>query len=493
MSTDGDVLTQDMLTQTQSVPEQLQQLLPTLPLAHARLVPILASGSSYEMREGCDEVVIGRGPECEVVLEDRRVSKRHLRIYRTGKCQYSIEQLGGNGCFVNEVCLKKGETRDLQHGDEISVIVYANETREKPIAVYLFRVANQGQAARQAVAATPRPRQEAAAVGSGHEVSERIRTDQWVRENWDMRNVLGKGYFSEVWIGMHVATGKRRAVKVVDKGKFSTFQARNSSQLVLSCEAEMLTRLEHPGIVRCFEWFETSTRLYLIMELLAGGDLLDFIIGHGCLSETVARRWFKELCDALGHLHGKNIVHRDLKPENILLTSKSEEAHLKIADFGLARRNMRSRDCRTFCGTPQYFAPEVISTFRDRIEAGQAPGAQTSGYGKEVDMWGLGVVLYIILSGIPPFGEEEGALYEQILEGRYDFDVPSWATVTPEAKDLVRRLMTVNPRERFTVKQALDHPWLQQCAEARAEGAEEPVPKRRRTVGGEDLEEFAMQ
>merc|ERR1719394_1741224 len=135
----------------------------------------------------------------------------------------------------------------------------------------------------------------------------------------------------------------------------------------------------------------------------------------------------------------------------------------KLADFGLARMNTKTKDCKTFCGTPHYFAPEVIHTFRER-DAGQ-PG----GYGKQADMWSLGVILYIMLSGIPPF-EEEG-LYEQIIDGRYEFDVSEWDQVSPESKELVRQLMHVDPKGRLNIQDTLDHKWF---------SAEEAMPQKRK-------------
>eukprot|EP00413_Alexandrium_margalefii_P011516 CAMPEP_0204552242 /NCGR_PEP_ID=MMETSP0661-20131031/26487_1 /ASSEMBLY_ACC=CAM_ASM_000606 /TAXON_ID=109239 /ORGANISM="Alexandrium margalefi, Strain AMGDE01CS-322" /LENGTH=253 /DNA_ID=CAMNT_0051559249 /DNA_START=21 /DNA_END=780 /DNA_ORIENTATION=+ len=219
------------------------------------------------------------------------------------------------------------------------------------------------------------------------------------------------------------------------------------------------------------------------MELMEGGDLLQSILEDGHFAELQARRLFKHVCEAVRYLHSKDVVHRDLKPENILLTSRDREVmHPKIADFGLARKNMQSKDCKTFCGTPHYFAPEVINTFRER-ESGQSMG-----YGKTVDMWSLGVILYVLLSGIPPF-EEEG-LYEQIVEGRYEFDVREWTAVSPEAKELVRGLMTVNPKQRLTIQQAFEGRWLRlassptSSSEREAPSGGEPAAKRPRAVSG---------
>jgi len=247
-------------------------------------------------------------------------------------------------------------------------------------------------------------------------------------------------------------------VKVIDKAKFNAFRKTRDSHLTLRSEAEMLTGLEHAGVVRFYEWFETSTRLFLVMELLGGGDLLDYILEHGCLSEDMACRLFREICEAVAYLHARGVVHRDLKPENVMLTTRSDDFHAKVVDFGLARKNVQSRDCRTFCGTPQYFAPEVISTLKDRAEGSE------SGYGTQVDAWSLGVVLYIMLSGAPPFDDEDGRLYRRILDGRFEFDVPQFRAVSSEAKDLVRGLLSVNPKERLTVPQALEHPWLRGIA-----------------------------
>jgi len=378
--------------------------------------------------------------------------------------------------------MNKGETKSLQHGDCISVGVPASSgcvSRDPGCAAaWIFRVADrESESSRQetcavTAAAATDGRETASAVssdalmagtGNSHYV-----TEQWVRAHWDTRTTLGSGNFSEVRLGVHMQRGEKRAVKIIDKKKFLQFQNKRETHLTLSSEADVLLDLVHPGIVGFYEWFETDMQLYLVMELLIDGDLLQCILMHGCFTEATARRLFKELCEAVQYLHNKNIVHRDLKPENILLTSKDRDSmHLKIADFGLARKNMQSRDCRTFCGTPHYFAPEVINTFRDKETS-------AAGYGKQADMWSLGVILYIMLSGIPPF--EEDGLYEQILEGKYEFDVREWTTVSPEAKELVRRLMTVNPKDRLSIEEALDHRWFRIPSACQSPRPERPLP-----------------
>jgi serine/threonine protein kinase len=455
-----------MLTQTQQVAPDHWPVFQMDQGVHARFLGLVGTEPmfKFDWKKEMREVRVGRNPACEIrIMDDKRVSGFHLRIYRDDAFRCFVEELSINGCYINEHFMNKGETKSLQHGDSISIGVFVDEKTKKmtqPIASYVFQVADESRAAIDAPVVADIPvteRRDAsnttsadaslACSGKSHYV-----TEQWVRDHWDTRTVLGRGNFSEVSLGVHVQRGDKRAVKIIDKKKFLAFQNKRESQLTLRSEADVLVNLNHAGIVGFIEWFETDTHLYLIMELLEGGDLLQCILEHGHFSETAARRVFRELCEAVRYLHTNNVVHRDLKPENLLLTTRERDhMHLKIADFGLARKTMKSRDCRTFCGTPHYFAPEVIHTFRDK----ETPAA---GYDKQADMWSLGVILYIMLSGMPPF-EEEG-LYEQILEGKYEFDVREWTTVSPEAKQLVQGLMTVKPKDRLTIEQALEHRWF---------------------------------
>jgi len=465
------------LTPTQPVSCALERPCYPPSAVAARLVAFAGpAAKTYELLASDQDVLIGRHYDCRIVVADRRASARHLRLYReelpNGDCCYIVDQLSSNNCFVNEHCLRTGQKRRLQHGDHISLCMHAHETREKPFAAYVFQIA--ADAARDElcgrVAASARPTKlppgpsaalpPPSAPGQPQDGKDgsHVVTDEWVRDTWDLSTILGSGGFSDVRLGIRLQSGERRAVKVIDKAKFNAFRKTRDSHLTLRSEAEMLTGLEHSGVVRFYEWFETSTRLFLVMELLGGGDLLDYILEHGCLAEAMACRLFREICEAVAYLHARGVVHRDLKPENVMLTTRSDDAHAKVVDFGLARKNVQSRDCRTFCGTPQYFAPEVISTLKDRAEGSE------SGYGTQVDAWSLGVVLYIMLSGAPPFDDEDGRLYRRILDGRFEFDVPQFRAVSWEAKDLVRGLLSVNPKERLTVPKALEHPWLRGLA-----------------------------
>lgn len=456
----------------------------------ARLVSLTEAVVSSVIRKDQQTLYIGRRSDCDIVVQDRRVSGQHLRIYRDEAFHYFVEELSSNGCFINDHNMKKGDTRQLQHGDAVSLCVHAHSTQEGflPFAAWIFRVTDHdsegsrrdatcGAAAetRDAVkdAASP-PKENLTGTGSPSSCGALFVTEQWVRENWDCRTVLGSGNFSQVRLGVDVQRGDKRAVKVMDKSKFDQFKTKRESHLTLSSEAAVLKELNHYGLIKFYDWFETQAHLYLIMELMEGGDLLQNILANGYLTEAQAKRLFTTLCEAVAYLHGRHIVHRDLKPENILLTSRDRETMIpKIADFGLARTNMKSKDCKTFCGTPHYFAPEVINTCRVHEKG------QVAGYNKQVDLWSLGVILYIMLSGIPPFDDD--GLYEQITEGKYEFDGEEWTIISPEAKELVTRLMTVDTKARLDIQQALAHPWLR-----RLRCSDEPSAKRPRTCAGVD-------
>merc|ERR1712039_338115 len=210
---------------------------------------------------------------------------------------------------------------------------------------------------------------------------------------------------------------------------------------------------------------------------------------HGCMPEQRACRLFRDICSTVRHLHRQGVVHRDLKPENILLTSEDpDSAAPKLADFGISRQEFQIDECTTFVGTLPYLAPEVW-----RVALPPAPGSkcgkafegpdiaatkltaqesaeksnETVGYGKAVDMWSLGVILYIMLSGVPPFDAScvTRDLAQQIIRGDWRFDVPQWRKVSDKAKDLVRGCLTVSPASRLSIDAVLGHEWLRDDSE----------------------------
>lgn len=207
----------------------------------------------------------------------------------------------------------------------------------------------------------------------------------------------------------------------------------------------MLIRLKHPNIVTLTDTYEDSDNVYLVMELVNGGELFDRIVAKGSYTERDASKVIKQILQAIDYLHDKNIVHRDLKPENLLYESQSEDSIIKISDFGLSKV-LDSGMMMTACGTPGYVAPEVIA---------QKP------YAKEVDLWSIGVISYILLCGYQPFYDEnDSVLFQLILKGEYEFDSPYWDDISESAKDFIRHLMCLDVKKRFTSKQALAHPWI---------------------------------
>ncbi|CAE7815622.1 fhkE [Symbiodinium sp. CCMP2592] len=439
----------------------------------AALIPVIYSESRPpDPLEPCklrddpqQKVLIGRARKCDIVVKDERCSRQHLQVSRDGDLAlFVVKQLGANGSWVNDNRLHEGETRALCHGDQISLVNPPHSSAEgaenKAFAVFVFRetspqemmapavkrrrICQEGFDPGATVPGGPGPCQ---AKEPGSINDENLVSEEDVRSRWDLRTLLGKGSFSEVRLGIRVAGGQRQAVKVVNRSGFESFQSSRRSRLNLVSEAKLLLSLDHPGVVKCSEWFQTTTSLYLVMELVEGGDLLKNIINNGEFCEDHARRLFRDISEAVAYLHSRDVVHRDLKPDNVLLTNEDRSRCApKLADLGLAQLNARSTDSRTFCGTPHYFAPEVIRQWQSSASAVD----DTPGYGKKVDIWSLGVLLYVVLSGSPPF-EDEG-LYEQILQGRYEFDAEEWGSISAEAKNLVGSLMTVDCKNRLQAR-----------------------------------------
>ncbi|XP_046425572.1 calcium/calmodulin-dependent protein kinase type 1 isoform X5 [Neodiprion pinetum] len=261
-----------------------------------------------------------------------------------------------------------------------------------------------------------------------------------VDEKYILKELLGTGAFSEVRLAeSKEKPGQMFAVKIIDK------KALKGKEDSLENEIKVLRRLTHPNIVQLLETFEDKHKVYLVMELVTGGELFDRIVEKGSYTEKDASGLIRQVLEAVDYMHEQGVVHRDLKPENLLYYSPDEDSKIMISDFGLSKME-DSGIMATACGTPGYVAPEVLA---------QKP------YGKAVDVWSIGVISYILLCGYPPFYDENDAnLFAQILRGEFEFDSPYWDDISDSAKDFIKKLMCVNVDERYTCKQALAHPWI---------------------------------
>ncbi|XP_059139486.1 serine/threonine-protein kinase D1-like isoform X2 [Physella acuta] len=254
-------------------------------------------------------------------------------------------------------------------------------------------------------------------------------------------DVLGSGQFGIVYGGRHKKTNREVAIKVIDKMRFPTKQ-----EAQLKIEVEILKNLHHPGVVNLEQMFETNERIFVVMEKLKG-DMLEMILSSpkGRLSERVTKFLISQILIALKHLHSKCIVHCDLKPENVLLSSETAFPQVKLCDFGFARIIGEKSFRRSVVGTPAYLAPEVL---------------KRKGYNRSLDMWSVGVVVYVSLSGTFPFNEDE-EISDQIQNASFMYPPNPWKDISQEGIDLISNLLQVKMRKRFTVDKSLNHVFLQ--------------------------------
>jgi len=257
---------------------------------------------------------------------------------------------------------------------------------------------------------------------------------------WELGKELGSGHFAKVRLGTNTATGQVAAVKIIKKPK-------GSKMAIIKSEVDILKSVQHPYIVQCFDAVDSPDKMYLVMEIMKGGELFDRIVDKGHFTEADAAGVTAKLFSAIKYLHDKNIAHRDLKPENLLMADDGPDSEVKITDFGLSKAfDEHSQVMQTPCGTPGYIAPEVLLM---------------KGYDKQCDVWSLGVIVYILLCGFPPFyADNDAQLFEKIKKGEYEFLRPYWDPISDSAKDFIRQMLRVDPKQRITCDQALAHPWM---------------------------------
>ncbi|RVW40256.1 hypothetical protein VitviT2T_029850 [Vitis vinifera] len=269
-----------------------------------------------------------------------------------------------------------------------------------------------------------------------------------VKLHYTIGKELGRGQFGVTYLCTENSTGLQYACKSISKRKLVT---KNDKEDIRR-EIQIMQDLSgQPNIVEFKGAYEDRLSVHLVMELCAGGELFDRIIAKGHYSERAAASICRAIVNVVHICHFMGVMHRDLKPENFLLSSKGENALLKATDFGLSVFIEEGKVYRDIVGSAYYVAPEVL---RRR-------------YGKEIDIWSAGVILYILLSGVPPFwAETEKGIFDAILQGHIDFETSPWPSISSSAKDLVRKMLTQDPQKRITSAQVLEHPWIKEDGEA---------------------------
>ncbi|CAH8598111.1 unnamed protein product [Schistosoma haematobium] len=347
------------------------------------------------------------------------VSKLHFKIVLESTSNSPlvfIHDLSSNGTFVNGSKIGRGKKQPLNNNDEISVSL-------KNLKCFIFSESSSARALYPAE----------------------------VTDKYTVSKHIGRGAYGEVRLIFDKEYCEKYAMKIVQKKHFSlASKFGKPSTSSIASEVDILTRLNHPCIIQIYDVIDTTEAMYMVLELVEGGELFNRIVDLGQLNESDSKFLFLQMVIAVKYLHDHGITHRDLKPENILLTSKANRCLIKVTDFGVSKLVDEGTMLRTFCGTPDYLAPEVLKT------------AGCGTYTCVIDVWSLGVILYICLVGYPPFTKQrqDFDLETQIINGLYDFPKMFWHGISEEAINLIKHMLVVNPVDRSSIYDVLEDPWL---------------------------------
>ncbi|KAJ3448957.1 ovarian-specific serine/threonine-protein kinase lok-related [Anaeramoeba flamelloides] len=378
---------------------------------------------------------VGRGNICAISINDEKISKFHceLSIFRDRKNKTKegeiktsmwIKDTSTNGVYVNSQPVGKNQKRELFHFDEITLI--QPKVNGSAFPKYRFII---------------------------HDVkgSPPLSCESELLEHYKVISPIQEGIYGRIYLGVDLKNDEKVAIKQVPKNKFYNNTKEKislSSEKILNYnEILVLQQLKHKSIIELKNVIQTDNTVYIIMEYLSSGDLFNKIKEKQFYEENDARILFKNLIESIIYLHNKNIVHRDLKPENILISNPNSDTDITICDFGIAKSIQEGEEMETRIGTIHYRAPETFTG-----------GGK---YTNSCDLWSAGVILYILLSGEMPFHEKRNlALHKQIIRGDFDFSPERFTNISKAAKNLIRRLIRIEPELRLTAKQTLEHPWV---------------------------------
>lgn len=457
---------------------------------------------------------IGRSSRADVTFKrEERISNIHAEIYCllnqiSGELEPWIKDTSSNGTWLTTFSSKRTQKlnkwegpRRLRNGDQIAFLNQDVKKRTENWGDYAFdvtvlgvnlhapggfvngRLAPPPFTAITAQGENKHPselnmptRQSSVLTRAEKKAQELVKQMRNITDYYEFKYQLGRGAQATVYLATEKSSGVAYAVKSIHVGNVGNA----TIQSVLN-EANLLCALSHRSICTLKDVFADSSHVYLVIELMMGGDLFDRIVSKapGGYAEGQAKDIMKQMLEGLAYLHSKNVVHRDIKPENILLVSKDNDVHIKITDFGLAKRTDQfSNRPKTICGTEAYFAPEILASRFTRSTDGT--------YGVEVDVWSCGVLLYVLIAGCFPWhghvdqtgvgGEDE--MNSCILEARYDFNAPVWNKVSQQCKDLISKMLVKEPRKRLSSAKALKHAWFRDEGNAELPPATEVSAKR---------------
>ncbi|QLL30963.1 hypothetical protein HG536_0A07780 [Torulaspora globosa] len=391
----------------------------------------------------------GRNPACDYHMGHiTRLSNKHFKILLGEDGNLLLRDCSTNGTWLNGQRVEKDRNQILSQGDEITVGV---GVPEDTLTLVVFINEKFKQALEQTRLNGLRNNLDEIGSKSRLQSSSGVNSHRTgVFVDFSIKDeVVGQGAFATVKKAVERSTGKTFAAKIISKRKVM------GNMDGVTRELDVLRKLNHPRVVRLKGFYEDEEFYYLLMEFVSGGDLMDFVAAHGSVGEDAGREITRQVLEGVKYIHSQGISHRDLKPDNILI-EQDDPVLVKITDFGLAKVQGNGTFMKTFCGTLAYVAPEVIAG-----KSGAEENEVRNEYSSLVDMWSMGCLVYVILTGHLPFsGSTQEQLYKQIKKGSYHEGPLRDFRISEEAKDFIDSLLQVDPNARPTAEKALQHPWI---------------------------------
>lgn len=417
---------------------------------------------------GRQEWIFGRRTETSdypIPTRSNRISNRHFKLWmnvqeknRSNDTNMMIQDMSTNGTWVNGSKLIKGTNYILTQGDEISIGIGIPADVVRFLVHFPKSMKNKStlrssmRHLQNSVSLRNRKASDFPEMAQGGILHDFIIRDE----------IVGSGAFATVKKAIERKTGETYAVKIISKKKAMTGAIEGVSR-----ELKILQKLHHPGIVTLKAFYEDDDSYYLVMEYVAGGDLMDFVASYGAVGEAAGREIARQILLAIRYVHSKGISHRDLKPDNILI-AQDDPVTVKITDFGLAKGQDKTSVMKTFCGTLAYLAPEIITRkYSMRTNSKQRylgnGKSMVDSYSNKVDMWSIGCLLFVILTAHLPFsGSTQDALFKNIIAGKYHASLLKENGVSSQGRDFMDKLLEVDVSLRLNAKQALQHPWIRE-------------------------------